>query len=86
MPHDLNGLTKDLGTPGDKKIVQRADVVWSKMTLDPGEVLLVKVGKHMLSDIHDIARILDGAFKGQEERVIIYGDGDLDIVKARFGK
>lgn len=65
------------------KIQQRADVVWSRMTLEPNEVLLVKVAPHMSAYIRDIGEMLTHIFKkqGAGDRIVVFQDGDISFEK-----
>jgi len=66
------------------KILQRADVVWSRIKLEPGEYLLVKIGKHMGSQANEIQKMIDSVFKRESDRVLIYTEGDLEISKVVY--
>ena len=66
----------------ENKILQRPDVVWSKIKLEENEVLMVKVSKHMRPMFDDIKNMLDTVFKGKSHKVILFLDGDMEFYKA----
>ena len=65
------------------KLMQRADLVWSRMKLEEGEVLLVKVGKHMTPALEEIRYQLELCFKEYGDRVLLFVDGDVDFTKVQ---
>lgn len=75
-----------LGLSGvqEKKIVQRADIVWSKMKLEPGEYLLVKVADHARPILNEIHAMVDHCFKKEGDRVIVFCEGDISFEKVKF--
>jgi hypothetical protein len=77
---DLNlGLHKTLVEP--EKILQRADIVWSRMRLEPDEVLFVKVSLAAAPNAEAIADLIDKAFGARKEQVLVYVEGTLDLTK-----
>ena len=66
------------------KLLQRPDVVWSKMDFNENEVLMVKVSKHMAPMFDDIKNMLDTVFKSKRQKVILFIDGDLEFYKAEL--
>jgi len=62
-------------------ILQRADIVWSRMKLEPGEVLLVKIAPHVAPIARDIQSMVDAAFGKDNDKVILFVDGDIEITK-----
>ena len=66
------------------KIMQRADIVWSKMQLEPGEYLLVKVGRHAAPALEQIHAMVNDCFKKEGDRVIVFVDGDVSFEKVNF--
>lgn len=78
---DLNnrGLSDAMGAA--LKPLQRADLVWSTMKLGEGEVLLVRLAKHMIPLGKEVQQLIDTAFGKDNNRVIIYYDGDADFTK-----
>jgi hypothetical protein len=68
------------------KILQRADLVWSRMKLEPNEILLVKVSKHMAPMMGDIKDLMDHVFKREGDRVIVYLDGDIEFTRLDTGE
>lgn len=72
--------------PGDPvidgpKILQRADLVWSKMKLEPGEVLLVKISKHLAPAAKEIQSIVDKAFGKDNDKVVLFVAEDIEFTK-----
>lgn len=68
------------------KILQRADVVWSKIELKQHEYLLVKVSAHLSDQMDDIKELIDHCFKRDNDKVLIYIDGDIEFSKVTFGE
>lgn len=66
-----------------EKILQRADVVWSKIKLEPGEVLLVKVAQHMSPHINDLKGLMDEVFGKDSNNVLLFVDGDVEFTKVQ---
>ena len=67
-----------------KKILQRADVVWSRMRLEPDEVLLVKISKHMSDYVNDIKEVIDICFGKDNTKVLLYVDEDIEFTKVKM--
>lgn len=65
------------------KLLQRADVVWSRLTLEPDEVLLVKLSRHMANQAKEIQQLIDTAFGKDNDRIIIYVAGDIEFTKVK---
>lgn len=63
------------------KILQRADLVWSKMELKQGEYLLIKIPRHMVNYTKDISELVDHVFKRDADRVLLFVEGDIEITK-----
>lgn len=82
-PLDLNKLKFEPGwEPRDgSRILQKADAAWSKLKLEHGEVLLVKVAKHMIPQMQEIKGIIDSVFKREGDKVLIFAEGDVEFAK-----
>lgn len=93
LKHNVNlnpDLHKTLVDPFEKahpllqepqRILQRADLVWSRMILEKDEVLFVKVALAAASHAEEIAALIDRAFGPRKEQVLVYVEGTLDITK-----
>lgn len=68
------------------KILERADILLKRTKLEPGEILLIKVSKHMMPHFNDIKNIIDSVFKNESDRVLVYIDGDVTFEKVSFIK
>lgn len=66
---------------GKNKILQRADLTWSKMTIEPGEVLVVKVKPHMRDYLKDITQILDHVFPKNGDQILVFCEDDIELQK-----
>jgi hypothetical protein len=77
------GLSHAKGPYEEKKIqlLQRADVVWGRMKLEPDEVLLVKVAAHMRPVIEDIKDAIDTIFKREGDRVLLFFEDEMEFTK-----
>jgi len=51
------------------------------MKLEPGEVLLVKIAPHVAPIARDIQSMVDAAFGKDNDKVILFVDGDIEITK-----
>lgn len=82
-PHDPNKTNLKLVTPpgAPEQILQRADLVWSRMKLEAGEVLLIKMGEHLRPVQNDVKAMVDHIFKREGDRVLLYFEGDLEFIK-----
>ena len=68
------------------KLLQRADIIWSRLRLEANEVLLVKVSRHMASNIDSIKDLMDQIFKREGDRVVLYVDGDIEFTRLDTGQ
>lgn len=68
----------------ESKLVQNAEVVWSRIKLEKGEVLLVKVGRHMVDYFNDIKIIVDKAFGKDATNVIVFMENDVEFEKVQL--
>ena len=65
-----------------EKKLEQADLVWSRITLEPGEVLFVKVAIAAAGDIGAIAETVEKAFGPvNQHRVLVYVEGTLELNK-----
>ena len=79
----MNGPTLlNQASSTDTKILQRPDLVWSRMELKPDEVLLVEVSEHAVRNLEAIAEMADRAFGPKNaHRVLVYVKGNLKFAK-----
>ncbi len=80
-PQHLHPACPEIDGP---KVLQRPDLVWSRMKLEPGEYLLVKVSNHAAPIVNDIKAMIDSVFKREGDRVILFMEGDLTFEKVSF--
>lgn len=73
------GLHETL-TPKNK-LLRQADLVWSRMKLEPNEVLFIKVSLAASHHAGEIAEMVQRAFGNEKDRVLIYTEGTLEIEK-----
>ena len=84
-PKQFNHPLHDLLMPKEKKM-ERADLIWSRMRLDPGEVLFVKVSLSAAEHAGAISDMIDKAFgAANKDRVLVYVEGTLELTKVSPG-
>lgn len=69
--------------PGMDKVVKEAFFIYSKISLQPGEALMIKISKHMSDNAKDIKEIFDHVFGKNNDKIVLYVDGDIEITKIR---
>lgn len=89
----MNTATKDGFNHGlqsfldRERKLERADLVWSRMTLEPHEVLFVKVSLASSEYAGAINEMIEKAFGPiARDRVIVYIDGSLELTKINISQ
>lgn len=76
----MRSITPELKVSNN--VLQRADVVWSKMELKEDEVLFIKVSLGAAANIESISDMIDAAFGRRRHQVLVFLDGTLEITKS----
>jgi hypothetical protein len=86
MRHGVPGnFNLHQGLMSEKKL-ERADLVWSRMTLEPNEVLFVKVSISAAEHIGTINDMIERAFGTvNRDRVLVFVEGTLELTKVGIG-
>jgi hypothetical protein len=76
-PHSMNHEPQ--------KLLQKADCVWSRMTLEKDEVLFVKLSLAAATHAGAISELIDTAFGSKRHQVLVYVEGTLELTKVTNG-
>lgn len=80
-PENLDHAVGPLDKKSVGQILQRADVVWSRIKLEPGEVLLVKLSAHLRPVADDVVSMIDTAFGRDGDRVVVFFEDEVEFTK-----